>query len=243
MKIILCLALSFISLEGNCQVIQNSGTSGIANGQAAGKLADPTYLTNLINRPVTLFPDDVSGSPYLTEEYKQAFVQQKDGYTQKDVPVRFNLYRNEFEFKQAGIVNVLALPQSIIYLDRPFDSSSIRIFVSGYPFLSNLTDESIYELLAKGKKAHLLKYIEQKLEEVKTVGVFGKKALVSYASYYLFNTSTRKLVKIKLDKKSIIEQFLLDAARIEQHIQRKKLNLKNESDLSELITTLNNESL
>lgn len=237
MKRLSLIILAFgISASAFSQLSPGSGT---VSAPTTGGVNTPSATGFLTSRPIVLLNVmDISGSPYLSTEYKTGFVKVKSGYHEDGVPVRFNIYKNVIEFKQKGIELTLDDLDIAMYFDVPGDSNSLRIFKTGYPAIEKQKESSIYEVLAMGDKAHLLKYFSQKVEEVKSMGDYDKKELNTYSNLYLFIPG-KGIEKIKADKKAVMNHFPGQEDKIEALIKDNKLNLKKENDLAELITLIN----
>jgi hypothetical protein len=220
---------------------QNVSTTGGAAVPFTGNQLQPTYLSGLIRQPLkNLFENrNIKGSPFLSEDYKPGVVKIKNGYTQNNVPVRFNIYTNEIEFKQNNVEMSLDSVDVVQYLEKAGDSSSIRLLKAGYPAVNGNKETTIYEVLVMGEKAHLLKYSMQRIEERKVMGMPNEKVLETFTSLYLFDAQRKTLAKVKDPKEQLQSIFPKLYSTIEKTIKEKNLNLKNESDLGELVTDLN----
>lgn len=216
-------------------------TTGRAQVQFSGNPTPGTYLSGLVSQPLkNLFENrNIKGSPFLSEEYKPGLVKIKNGYKQNNVPVRFNLYTNEVEFKQNNVEMSLDSIDFVQYLEKAGDSSSLRLLKTGYPAVNGNKETTIYEVLVMGPKAHLLKHSMQRIEERKVMGMPNERVLETYTSLYLFDVDKKILVKVKDPKSQLSSLFPKSYAAIEKVSKEKKLNLKNENDLGELITDLN----
>jgi hypothetical protein len=197
------------------------------------------YMVNLLSRPVKLLDiPNLSGSPFLSNEFKPGFVKIKSGFYQYDVPIRFNIYQNVLEFHKEGKELELDSLELAVYLEVAGDSSTIRVLKTGYPAIDKQTERSIYEVMAMGPQAHFLKYRVQKIEDVKSMGEFNKKEIVTISDYYIYKPGIG-IFKIKLSANALINLFPAEKNRINDIIDRKRLNLKKELDFGELITELN----
>jgi hypothetical protein len=229
----------FASFSGMAQ----HSPSGLADVPFTGNPLQSTYMTNLISQPLKVFErNGVSGSPYHSEEFKAGVVKLKNGYTEKNVPVRFNIFNNEMEFKMNGKELVLDSMDLVIYLDKAWDSTSVKMFKAGYPAVGDNKETTIYEVIVMGSKAHLIKRTIQRIEDEKTMGYADKKVLNTYTSLYLYNPETKAMVKLK-DKKveeQLSATFPALAQVMDKIVKEKKLNLKKEAELGELLTDYNN---
>ena len=56
---------------------------------------------------------DIFGSPYLNEEFKEADIYTNDKYKISKVQMRYNLYNDEFQFKNKNMIMAIADPGRI----------------------------------------------------------------------------------------------------------------------------------
>ena len=56
---------------------------------------------------------DIDGTPYLNEEFQTGEIYFKEKYMIPNVPLRFNLYLDEFEYKNKDVILALDKPESI----------------------------------------------------------------------------------------------------------------------------------
>lgn len=199
----------------------------------------PTDLNHMTSRPLRLLNiPDLQGIPYMSAEYKPGYVKIKNGYAQQNVPIRFNIYRNALEFQKNGVEMELDSLDIAMYLDVPGDSSSIRVFKAGYPDVDNQNSSTIYEVLAIGERAHLVKFVYQKLEDVKAMGDYDKRQLTTYSRLYLY-VPGKEMMKAKADKKFLTSLFPQYSQQIEKLIKENDFNLKKDSQYAQLIGELN----
>lgn len=230
--LIACLAVGFLaSAQG--------GTGLPPSVPFTGSLMQSSDLTQMTSRPLRLLNiPDLQGIPYMSAEYKPGYVKVKNGYAQQNVPIRFNIYRNVLEFQRGGAEMELDSLDIAMYLETPGDSSSIRVLKAGYPDVDNQNTSTIYEVLAIGERAHLVKHIHQKLEDVKAMGDYDKKQLTSYSKLYLY-IPEKGMIKAKADKKFLTGLFPQYAQQIEKLIKDNGYNLKRDSEYAQLIGELN----
>jgi hypothetical protein len=199
----------------------------------------PAALNHMTSRPVRMMNiPDLQGAPYLSAAYKPGYVRIRNGYAQQNVPIRFNIYANALEFMRDGVELALDSLDIAMYLDVPGDSSSIRVLKAGYPDVDNQNSSTIYEVLAIGERAHLVKYLYQKVEDVKAMGDYDKKQLTTYSKLYLY-VPGKGMMKAKAEKKFLTALFPEYAQQIEQLIREKDLNLKKDSEYAQLVGELN----
>ncbi len=227
--------------------MNNTGTNlrdPTAAGPPIGKFGgEPTFIA-LSARGGLKLPafENVSGSPFLHPEYNLAYVRVKSGFASNGVMTKFNIYGNEVIFSQNG--NELALDSLdyVVYtaVNKNGTVETIKL-KSGFPPIGSNTAQTIYQLLDSGSRVQLLKYHYQKIGEVKSMGSAPAKEFVSYHELYV-NTPSGGIKRIKADINSLKEALPEFADQIEKIVNEKKLKLKKEADLIQLIHELNNSS-
>jgi hypothetical protein len=181
---------------------------------------------------------EVGGSPFLTTDYKPASVTLGENKSVANVPVKFNIYSNAIMVQKNG--EELRL-ESFVYVsyDETIDGQVKHVvFGQGYPDVDNHTGKSVYQILSKGPKVHLLKYISQKVEDAPTLGDYSRRELVKVEQLYIY-TPGGEIKRIKASKQSVVDALPALSTQIDQVVSSHKLNLKSESAIAELVEALN----
>lgn len=84
---------------------------------------------------------DIQGSPYLNSEFTEGIIYLKDTAAFK-LPLRFNIYTNEMEYRVNGVNYIVGNPQSL---------KKIELGGSVFIFLPAIPKRGYYELLQTGK--------------------------------------------------------------------------------------------
>lgn len=220
------------------------GAAQVATAQPFGGLSatansQTIYMGNLLGKQVTLVErNDLEGSPYFTEQFKSATVIMRNGFKAEKVPIKFNIYSNEIIFKKDEKEMALDSVKYVVYYDNPADSSSVKVFASGYPSAGvRYTDHTVYQLLGGGTKYHFLKFYFQKIEPKRTMGMHHLKEFVTYNEYYVYSAESG-LQKVVLNSGSIAKALPAMEEKIKELSSAKKLNLKKESDIAILFNEL-----
>lgn len=178
--------------------------------------------------------DDIDGSPYYFDEFLDGVVYLHNG-SSIEGQYRYDIYKNQFQFKDDESVLVFAYPDSIarididgnvfrylIYYEEPMMKKSYFVeVVNGYCNLFRKHNKVFYE--AKPPKPY---------QEPEPAAIRDDKV-----SYY-FQIGDEKPVKIGKKKEfvSICGEF---APQIEEYLQQNKISLKKEADLKSLFQYLN----
>lgn len=182
------------------------------------------YVRNTITGKLDV-PENVEGSPYLTENFNPGKI-----ITSKNTinaGVRYNIYQDEFQISN-GNDEIIALRRNpdvkVILDEKHFSIQPYKI--------DNSTKQGYFEELYSGKKIMVLKKYKSEYQE-------GKKAANSYASdsparftleeSYYIKLKDSPGQQIDLKKKDVIRFF--DNEKIEDFIKDRNLKLKEESEL------------
>lgn len=192
-------------------------------------------------RPIRLPAlQEVGGSPFMTADYQTGSVKLTDDKTVTKVPVKFNIFSNAIMVQKDGQDMRLESFKTVMY-DALANNGSIKqvIFSQGYPEIDGHTGTSIYQVLSEGPKVQLLKFLSQKVEDAATLGDYSRREIVTTQQLYIY-TPGGQMKKIKTSKQSVADALPASlSARIDEVVAANKLNLKNESDIAELIEVLN----
>jgi len=172
--------------------------------------------------------EDISGSPYYSDEFREGTVNLKNG-NRYIVPLRYDLYQDEIEFKQAG---------SIYWLTKN-DVEDIHLGQEVlYPENSNY-----YFVLDSGRFSLCIK---------KRVSFFPKVPPKAYADEipdrferdrdeYFLKQENNPPEAIK-NKKTLLGIFSENQAALD-FIKTSKINVNKVEDLLELVRFLNNQPM
>lgn len=198
-------------------------------------------MSDLILRPIRLPAlQEVGGSPFMKNEYVLGTVQVSSEKTVTNVPVKFNIFNNAVMVQKDGQELKLESFDLVTY-DEPGNQGAIKHinFKKGYPEIDNHTGSNVYQVLAFGPKAHLLKFLSQKVEDAPTLGDYSRREIVTTEQLYIYIPGG-EIKRIKTGKKSIAEALPGMASKIEEAIKAGNLSMKSESDMIALLDALNN---
>ena len=174
----------------------------------------------------------------MTPDYKPAVVLVGDKYVNA-VPVKFNIFNNAIMVQKGGQDMKLEFFEQVSY-DVTNTDGTVKHFVfrAGYPEIDKNSDKTIYQVLSMGPKAHLLKLITQKVEDVNTLGDYSRREIVSSEEFYIY-VPGGSIKKIKPGKKDLVAALPELSGKIEEIASANNLKLKTESDITLLIEHLN----
>jgi hypothetical protein len=187
--------------------------------------------------PVSL--ENVNGSPYISAGYRPARIIMQNLKVIDSVPARFNAYVNKFNILYNGEVYTIDSAVEVSYYEVPGDSSSFMVFRSGYPYISQQTPLSFYQLFAGGNQVHLLKLVQRNLHSypVPGTGTAPRKEFLPKETWFVY-TEKDGMREIKLTRKSIERALPSFTQSIDTLVARHSLDTKNEDDMITLLELL-----
>ena len=104
-------------------------------------------ISDLKGKPlVENLSSDISGSPYLLDDWLKGTVELGNKVSYKDVDLKYNLYKDELFFKNPkdGSMLGFALPVAGFSLAI---KDKLEIYRNGFPDIDNFTSKSYYQVL------------------------------------------------------------------------------------------------
>ncbi|MFD2570587.1 hypothetical protein ACFSUS_08085 [Spirosoma soli] len=222
--------------------------SNVALGQTTEDPAATLRLNNL-NTPASgplIFRVDSryegqQGTPYLLTSWSNGQVSLRDGRQYKEVPLKFDAYRQELIMLRPKSGNdsiIIARPTVARFLLTSPDGQSYLF--SRYPMIKTTDDqlkEGYFLVLYEGKTA-LLKRVVKTLKKADYKG--GYSADVRYDAYadansYYVLKPDQTLSKVKLSEKSLLDALSDRQEPLKSFIKQEKLSLKTENDAITLV--------
>lgn len=184
-------------------------------------------------RGFTLTEKDIAGSPYLSNEFIFGLVMTNDNVTYAGIPLRYNIFNDEMEFKISDdtILSITnpEIIKEIKFGDESFIYHKVNNKKGGY-----------YSLRCTGKVQLLAKYKiifnpakEPEPYKEATPPTFSKKSTT-----YCIKLEDADPVLIN-NNKDIENAFGKESDEILGIIKKNKLNVKKEKDLIQLVQMIN----
>jgi len=183
-----------------------------------------------------LTENDIAGSPYLNQEFITGNLLTTDNVLYKDIPLRYNIYNDEMEFK-TGEDNYLAI-------SNPTTIKEFRIGNNLFIYSNKKNKRGdhygYYQVLNNGNIKLLLQYnisfVDKKEPEPYKSAQPPK--FQKNANTYYFKLGAKEPQEIS-SKKDLQTIFGSESSKMEAFIKKEKLNVRNEADLIELIKFIN----
>jgi hypothetical protein len=186
--------------------------------------------------------ENVQGSPFLFDNFFDAFVQLRDEKIYSGIKVRFNLATNKIHYldqnKKELVANDGVIKRLYIKVFDGVDSIAYT-FGCGYPESPGTTVYTYFQEFNYGV-ASLLRLQTKSIVERKTLATVDPvKQYDEKDSYYVYNSNYKKLVKWKKGKDFILD-FLPDkSVEVNSYINQNKLDCKSSDDVIRLIQYYN----
>ena len=200
-------------------------------------LSDPfsgkPYQTGVYN--------DINGSPYLFDDWKQSTVTDKNGSTFQHVMIRFDAYDNKFYYNHGDTAYSFITPVDEIKI-FPFtgDTSTKMVFKKGFTVTDKLTADKFVQVLTEGKIS-VVKYIYKTLQETTEYNVPGKVKSFNDRMVYFFIMDGSVLSQKPSSK--LLEVLLKDKWTVmDAYMKQNSLSAKNEEDCIKAISYYNSLS-
>jgi hypothetical protein len=192
----------------------------------------PLYFGYASLRNHQCIVDCVKGHPYLIQDWTAGTLKTIDGKQYENVELKYDLNRDELSIRKRGTSQVIAL------FNEKVESFSLqeRQFI----MIGSEDGNRFYEKLVDGDKL-LLVHRKKKLLKADYEGAYSggrtqDEFLTPSSEYYALQD--QKLVKLKMNAKSLAQAYGVSDKEVKQKIRALKLLLKEEGHLIELISSL-----
>lgn len=186
-----------------------------------------------IQNPNYLTENQIAGNPYFNKEFISGNILKTNGAEIKDIPLRYNIYTNNFEFLKDHVAQNILAPTEID-----------KITMSGHTFVYTryMTSKNIrysyFQIITKGKyqllKMH--KVVFERAEE-KNTGWDSSRFVSATPNYYLrYGDGLAHLID---SQKKLIKTLQPIQEEVIDFIQENRINAKDENKLIELVELVN----
>lgn len=183
---------------------------------------------------------NIEGTPYFPEHFCPASLKLKKGKEYKKVMTRLNLYTNEISLLDtAGKEFIVAdgIIGDVSLHDTTGGGSRLFNFRSGYPVIDKNNTFCFYQVLSDGK-LQFLKHTSKEIDEQKNIQSGEvRKEFITREAYYVYSNGL--ISKLKKEKQSILELMKDEEQKINEYLNKTKVNFKKEDDLSTLFNYYN----
>jgi hypothetical protein len=179
---------------------------------------------------------DVTGSPYLLDDWSKGIVEQGSKVSYKNVDLKYNLFKDELFFKNPKDGEMLGFVLPVTGFSLTLQDK-IEIYRNGFPEIDNFNRKSYYQVLFDGGIKLLFKN-HRTMQEVKPYNSpTTEKKFIDNAIYYVFRDNV--MTKFKPSKKDFLEMFKSKSAEIADFIKNEKIDFKKHDDLTKVFVFYN----
>lgn len=175
---------------------------------------------------------DISGSPYLYEEWTRGNVELENHQIFNDLALKYNTYTDEVYYKdpENGGYMSFVVPVKKFDLDK---NGEREIYANGFPKINNFSDKTYYQILADGKVKLLFKKYKTLVESKDYNSATSSKSFTTETDYYLFKDN--KIERIRPSKKEFLTLFKDKEEQIKAYQKKEVIDYKNNLDLKKLV--------
>ena len=184
---------------------------------------------------------DIQGSPFLSESWGNGTVTFANGQVAEVSELNFDMYINKPLFRKNNEDQVFMDPVKEIRFAGKLNGHDKNFhFRSGYGPAGNSSTKTYYEVLQEGPNFHLLRYTRKEVfEEMVNIGQTAKSFKVE-EDFMLYHVAANTIIRVPKSKKDFQAETVNFSSRITSYLETtKNFNPKKESDLRELVTSLN----
>ena len=146
-------------------------------------------ISDLKGKPlVENLSSDISGSPYLLDDWSKGTVEQGNKVSYKDVDLKYNLYKDELFFKNPKDGSMLGFVLPVAGFSLAI-KDKLEIYRNGFPDIDNFTSKSYYQVLFDGGIKLVLKSTKTLIEIKPYNSPTTEKKFVDNAIYYVFQNN------------------------------------------------------
>jgi hypothetical protein len=207
--------------------------SGVAEGQEFGSLKDfyDAFRKNKYEESIGV-KTEIKGSPWENAEFVPGEIYSSGNQHYTGIPLRYNIYSNQIEFRKPG--------GEIFEISPPEIIDSVFIGESGYIFYTYVTgsktQKSFFKVLTKGSPMLLLR-MNIILKEAELPGAYKEAVPASFErmqdDFYLAEYPG-EAIKFS-GKKDLLELLKSHTEEMDQFIKQNKPKFSRQNDLIKLM--------
>lgn len=195
-------------------------------------VGEPTLLTNM-----DALYEGVKGTPYLNEDFRTGDIYFTDGTGIVQINIRYNIYKDELEFKNSTSGIIFVIDRNKINgfrLNEPGDSLYFEYF-DLKP--DKRGEKSLVQILYKGKTVLLLKHKKLFIQaDYKGAYASGEKydEFQDDKDYYIV-IDNEPIQKIRLNKKSVLKALGDNQSALKEFVSANKIDFNNTTEVAKLL--------
>lgn len=206
----------------------------ICTVQAQFKISQDIVGTPIATKPEKTFV----GTEYLYDNFIKGHVLQADEKYFNNMDLNYDVMSDRLVFLREG--QEMAFKELIkeFQLIKPKTLPVyLEVFRNGFPSYGTYTEKSYYMVLNTGKTIALKKPVKAIVEVTPYGSARSQKTVVNSELYFIYNNG--QMVKVKKDKKSLLNALSDKKEPLTKFIDDKKLSFKSDEDIQILLEYYN----
>jgi hypothetical protein len=194
---------------------------------------------DIVGTPVGAKPERTFvGTEYLYADFVKGHVLQADGKYFNNMDLNYDVMADKLVFLRGGQEMAFKDPVKEFQLIKPKTSPIyLQVFRNGFPANGTNTEKSYYMVLNSGKAIALKKPVKSIVEVTPYGSAKVQKTVVNSEQYFIF--SNGQMVKVKKDKKSLLNALADKKDSLTRFVDDKKLSFKSDEDIRTLLEYYN----
>jgi len=188
----------------------------------------------------------VEGSPYLYSDWKNGSVKDRNGVLSENLMIKYDSYRDEVQFLKDGRTFVIEPANASEFHFTILDENSNAIerltFKNGFT-IDGFTLLNYFQVLYEGKITYLKKIKANYLEENVTSYGTNEQVKKFVRTELEFMIRDGKVLLIGRNRKDFLSNFSDQESQIKSFIKTNKLSIKNDKDLAEILSRIDELSV
>ncbi|MDH5598763.1 MAG: hypothetical protein OEY34_06555 [Cyclobacteriaceae bacterium] len=178
---------------------------------------------------------EIKGTPYVNDEFKPGTIYYSNAEP-VEIKLRFNIYDNVIQYMEGGKLYELIINERFLSAEV----NGLKLVHKNYFEGTEIKGGLLVELIEGNYSMYKMLRVELK-EAVERTSSYEEQQPPTFErmqdKYYLAHNN--KMYFYNRSKKSLPEIFQEDYPRVQEIMNKRKLNTKKEADMIELISTLN----
>lgn len=190
----------------------------------------------LINK---IKPDDVEGTPLLSEEWSKGVIKLRNNKQVSNVLLQLNLEYGVLYFSKDS-TSRLEFAERILefsFTATMKDKPELFVFRSNYPANGKFTDLTFYRVMGEGPKVQFVKFCYKTIQENFGFDKVQKRNYLYKEDWFLYDVQFKTFHPIS-NKKSILAALPQYKQQIEALCDKNKWSLKDAGQITELVKEL-----
>jgi len=180
---------------------------------------------------------NIKGSRYLYEKWTKGHVLQKDNKYYNDMELKYDVLDDYPIFKREEQALSFKYPIQEFQLINPKMPTEIATYRNGFPAIGNHSNKSYYQVLAEGKTTLLKKHSKSIVESIQYGEVKKQEVFADSQQYFLFQNG--QMIKIKIDKNTLLKALGDKQQELNQFITDQELKVKSDQQLIKIVNYYN----